>query len=75
MQKKTQLTTNSQESVETQGALTICMENPEILGRIQMEKVHPGGNFPEEKVIPFEVLPLPIFTEMTEIFCTICLDY
>ena len=25
----------------------ICMENPEISWRIQMETIHPGGNFPE----------------------------
>ena len=24
-------------------------ENPEIPGRIQMESVHPGGNFPEKR--------------------------
>ena len=37
--------------------------------------VHPGRNFPEKKVIPFEVLPFPVFTKTTEIFLTICLDY
>ena len=37
------------------------------------ETVHPGRNFPEKKVIPFEILPF--FTKTTEIFCTICLDY
>ena len=31
--------------------------------------------FSNKKVIPFEVLPFPIVTETTEIFCTICLDY
>ena len=35
-------------------ALTICLENSEIPGRIQ---IRPGGNFPEKKVIPLEVLP------------------
>ena len=28
-----------------------------------------------KKVMPFEVIPFPVFTETTEIFCTICLDY
>ena len=23
--------------------------------------VHPGGNFPEKKVVPFEVLPFPCY--------------
>ena len=31
--------------------------------------------FSGKKVIPFEVLPFSGFTETTEIFCTICLDY
>ena len=32
--------------------------------------------FSGKKVIPFEVSPFfPVFTETTEIFCTICLDY
>ena len=39
-----------------QGALTICMENPEILGRIQMERFIPLEVF-RKKVIPFEGLP------------------
>ena len=50
------------------------MENPEIPGRIQMERFLPVEIF-RKKVIPFEVLPFPVFTETTEIFCTICLDY
>ena len=39
-----------------QRALTICMENPEIPGRIQMERFIPLEVF-RKKVIPFEVLP------------------
>ena len=31
--------------------------------------------FSGKKVIPFEVLPFPVFAETTEVFCTICLDY
>ena len=39
-----------------QGALTICMENPEIPARIQVERFIPVEVF-RKKVIPFEVLP------------------
>ena len=39
-----------------QGARTICMENPEIPDRIQMERFIPVEVF-RKKVIPFEVLP------------------
>ena len=38
------------------GVLTICIENPEIPGRIQMERFIPVEVF-RKKVIPFEVLP------------------
>ena len=55
------------------GMLTIYMENQEIPGRIQMERFIPVEIF-RKKVIPFEVLPFPVFTETNEIFCTICLD-
>ena len=41
-------------------ALTICMENPEIPWRIQMERFIPVEIF-RKKVIPFEVLPCPRF--------------
>ena len=50
------------------------MENPEIPGRIQMERFIPEEIF-RKKVIPFEVLPFPSLTETTEIFCTIWSDY
>ena len=48
------------ESQETLGALTICMENPVIPGRIQMERFIPVENF-RKKVIPFKVLPFSHF--------------
>ena len=38
------------------GVLTICLENPEIPGRIQMERFIPLEVF-RKKAIPFEVLP------------------
>ena len=43
------------------GALTICrMENPEISGRIQMERFIPM-EISGKKVIPFDVLPFFCF--------------
>ena len=33
------------------------MENLEISGENSNGTVQPGGNFPEKKVIPFEVIP------------------
>ena len=42
------------------GALTICMENPKIPGRIQMERFIPVEIF-RKKVIRFEVLPFSRF--------------
>ena len=52
------------------------MENPEVSGRIQMERFSAVEIF-RKKVIPFEVPKylFPVLTETTEIFCTICLDY
>ena len=49
------------------------MENPEIPGRIQM--VHPGENFSEKKYYISRYYLFPIFTETTEMFCTIYQDY
>ena len=43
-------------ALTTKGALTICMENLEFPGRIQMERFIPVEIF-RKKVIPFEVLP------------------
>ena len=50
------------------------MENPEILGIIQMERFIPVEIF-RKKVISFELLPFSRFSETTEIVCTTCLDY
>ena len=46
------------------GALTVCMEKPEIPGRIQMERF-----------IPFAVLPFTGSYRNDQNFPTICLDY
>ena len=51
------------------------MEKPEIPGRIQMERFIPVEIF-RTKSNAFRGIPFfPVFTETTEIFCTICLDY
>ena len=50
------------------------MENPEILGRIQMELLIPEEIF-RKKVKSFALLPFSRFSETTEIVCTTCLDY
>jgi len=50
------------------------MENP---GKFRGEFKWNGSSwwkFSGKKLIPFEVL-FPVFTETTEIFYTICLDY
>ena len=52
--------------MEKPGALTICMENPEIPGRIH-DKWN-GSTLSRYYLFP-------VFTETTEIFFTICLDY
>ena len=46
--------------ISEKGALTICMENPVILRRIQMERFIPMEIF-RKKVIPFEILPFSRF--------------
>ena len=51
------------------------IEKPGNSGENSNGTVHLGGSFPEKKGIPFEVLLFPVFTETTEIFCTVCLDY
>ena len=53
--------------------LTIWMENPGILGRIQMD-CSSRRKFSGKKYLSRYYL-FPVFTETTEIFCTICLDY
>ena len=50
-------------------ALTICMENPKIPGRIRMEWFTPVEIF-RKKSNTFRGI-----TETAETFCTICLDY
>ena len=51
------------------------MEKPEIPGRIQMERFIPVEIF-RTKSNTFRGIPFfPVFTETTEIFCPICLDY
>ena len=37
--------------------------------------VYPGGNFPENKYYISRYYLFPVFTDTTEMFCTICLDY
>ena len=48
------------EKREILGALTICMKNPEIPGRIQMGRLFPVEIL-RKKVIPFEVFPFSCF--------------
>ena len=49
------------------------MENPEIPGRIQMERFIPVGILRKKNLKYLSRYYL--FTETTEIFRTICLDY
>ena len=51
------------------------MENPEILGRIQMERFIPVEIFPKKKYYISRYYLFPIFTETTKMFCTIYQDY
>ena len=55
-------------------ALTVCMENPEILGRSQIERFIPVEIF-REKSNTFRGITFSVFAETTEVFCTICLNY
>ena len=48
---------------------------PGNFGENSNGKVHPGGNFPDKKKYLSRYYLFPVFTETTEIFCTICLDY
>ena len=57
------------------GALTICMENPKIPGRIQMERFIPVEIFRKKSSTFRGITFFPVLTETTEILCTICLDY
>ena len=54
--------------------LTICMDNPEIPGRIQMERFIPVKSFRKKKILSRYYL-FSVLTETIEIFCTICFDY
>ena len=51
------------------------MENPEIPGRIQMERFIPVEIFRKKKEYLSRYYLFPVFTEATEIFCTSCWDY
>ena len=51
------------------------MENPEIAGRIQMELFIPGEIFLKKGNTFRDITFSSVFTETTEIFGTICLDY
>ena len=56
-------------------ALSICMENPEIPGRIQKERFI-SVEISRKKVKHFEVLPFSRFYRNDRtVFCTICLHY
>ena len=58
----------------TPDALTICMENPEIRGEFKWSG-SPRWKFSEKKEYLSRYYLFPVFTETTEIFCTIYLDY
>ena len=51
------------------------MENPEIPWRIQMERFIPVEIFRKKSNTFRGITCFPRFTETTEIFCTIGLDY
>ena len=52
------------------------MENPEILGRIHIERFIPVEIFRKKSTIYLSRYYLfPVITETTDIFCTICLGY
>ena len=55
------------------GKLTICIETRKFREEFKWNGSS-RWKFSRKKVIPFEVLPFPVFTETNEIFCTICLD-
>ena len=50
------------------------METPKIRGRIQMERFIPVEIFRKKKKYLSRYYLFPVFTETTEIFCTISLD-
>ena len=62
-------------SLSRHKALYISMDNPEIQGRIKIERVIPVEIFRKKSNTFRGITFFPVFTETTEIFCTICLDY
>ena len=62
-------------SLSRHRALYISMDNPEIQGRIKMERFIPVEIFRKKSNTFRGITFFPVFTETTEIFCTICLDY
>ena len=56
------------------GVLTICMDNKEIPGRIQMERFIPVKSYRKKKIL-WRYYLFPVLPEIIEIFCTICFDY
>ena len=54
-----------------QGAFTICMENPVIPGRIQMERFILVESFRQKSNTFRGITFFPLLTETTEIFCII----
>ena len=62
-------------SLSRHRALNISMENPEIPGRIKMERFIPVEIFRKKNNTFRGITFFPVFTETTETFCTICLDY
>ena len=55
--------------------LTICMENPQIPGRIQMAPFIPVEIFRQKSNTFRGIIFFPFLPKTTEIFCIICLDY
>ena len=56
-------------------ALTICMENPEILWRIQMELFIPVEIFRKKRNTFRGITFFSFLQKRPKFFCTICLDY
>ena len=62
-------------SLSRHRALNISMENPEIQGRIKIERVIPVEIFRKKSNTFRGITFFPVFTETNEFFCNICLDY
>ena len=65
--------TNTLNLLQKPRALTICMENLVIQGKIQMERVIPVEIFRKKSNNFRGITFFPFFNETTEIFYTICL--